>query len=291
MTFNEKQIRTAQLVGKFTPEDQEWHDLRTKGVSGTEVGAIMGLSPFSSAYKIWAIKTGKITGRIEQNRPMRLGQLLEPALLQMFTEEHPEMNIHQVGTYVHKDHPEMVGNPDAIAFEGDKLWIIEIKTGRQYWETVPEHYIRQVWHYADVFQADGIKVVSYAGGIYTEWEVPFTQEDLANQRIAVLDFWHGYVQADQQPDWDSSDATYEVVREMSRPGDPDVTSELGYLGVQLSNAMAQFNEAKALLTQLKSATLSQMGDAKFGVTSESGEPVVIAIKRQRKDGDPWLEIK
>ena len=285
-------IRTAVHVGDFTPADPEWHDLRANGISGTDAGAVLGLSPFSSAYKIWAIKTGKIDGHVEQNRAMRLGQLIEPALLQMFKEEHPEMVVHEdVGTFKHVDHPQLIANPDGLAFEGDKLWIIEIKTARQYWETVPEHYIRQCWHYADVFNADGIKMVSYAGGIYTEWEIPFTKDDLAIQRSAILNFWEQCVEPDQEPEWDGSDSTYETVRAIAKPGDPEVTTELGYLGVQLSNANEKFSQAKRELTQLKSAALSQMENAKFGVTSESGKEIVVAVKRQRGDVNPWLEIK
>lgn len=284
-------IRTAVHAGDFTPADQEWHDIRAQGISGTDVGAIMGVSPFTSAFKLWAIKTGQVDGYVEQNRAMRLGQLIEPALIQNFKEEHPEMQVYEVGTYRHEDHPELIANPDALAIEGEKLWIIEIKTARQYWETVPEHYIRQCWHYADVFNADGIKLVSYAGGIYTEWEIPFTKDDLGIQRTAVLSFWENNIEQREAPEWDGSDSTYETVRAIAKPGDPEVTVELGYLGVQLSNANKKFNEAKKELTQLKSAALGQMDEAKFGVVTEGGEETVVAIKRQRGDGNPWLEIK
>jgi len=286
-----EKIRTAVHLGDFTPADQEWHDLRAKGISGTDVGAIMGVSPFTSAFKLWAIKTGQIDGHVEQNRAMRLGQLIEPALIQMFTEEHPEMQVHEVGTYAHEDHPQLIANPDALAVEGDKLWIIEIKTARQYWETVPEHYIRQCWHYADVFNADGIKLVSYAGGIYTEWEIPFTKDELQIQRAAVLNFWEQNIEPIEAPEWDGSDSTYETVRAMAKPGDPEVTVELGYLGVQLSNANKKLNEAKRELNQLKSAALGQMDEGKFGVVSEGNDQTVVAVKRQRGEGNPWLEIK
>jgi len=284
-------IRTAVHAGDFTPADQEWHDIRAQGISGTDVGAIMGVSPFTSAFKLWAIKTGQIDGYVEQNRAMRLGQLIEPALIQNFKEEHPEMQVHEVGTYRHEDHPQLIANPDALAVEGDKLWVVEIKTARQYWETVPEHYIRQCWHYADVFNDDGIKLVSYAGGIYTEWEIPFSKDDLQIQRAAVLNFWEQNIEPIEAPEWDGSDSTYASVRAIAKPGDPEVTVELGYLGVQLSNGNKKFNEAKKELTQLKSAALGQMDEGKFGVVSEGGEQIVVAVKRQRGDGNPWLEIK
>jgi putative phage-type endonuclease len=284
-------IRSANLLGDFTPEDQEWHDLRKQGITGTDVGAILGVSPFSSAYKIWAVKTGLVTDEVKQNQSMRLGQLLEPALLQMFKETHPEMQVHEVGTYAHEDYPFMIANPDGLAIEGDKLWIVEIKTSRKYWEEVPAHYITQVLHYADVFSADGIKMVSYAGGNFQEWEIPFSEFELEAQREAVKDFWEENIQQNIEPSWDGSQATYEVMREIARPGDPEVSVDLGYLGVQLANAQEEAQRTERELRQLKSAALAQMGDAKFGMVGHEGEEYLVATKRQRGEGKVWLEIK
>ena len=284
-------IRTANRLGDFTPADQEWHDLRMKGITGTDVGAILGVSPFSSAYKIWAIKTGQITDEVKQNQSMRLGQLMEPALLQLFKEEHPELQVHEVGTYAHEDYPFMIANPDGLAVEDDKLWIVEIKTSRKYWDEIPRHYIAQVLHYADVFSADGIKIVSYAGGNYQEWTLDFTQFELDFQREAVKEFWQENIQGGVEPSWDGSQATYEVVRELARPGDPEVSVDLGYLGVQLANANQEAQRADQELRQLKSAALAQMGDAKFGMVEQEGKEYLIATKRQRGEGKVWLEVK
>lgn len=286
-----RKIRSANLLGDFTPADREWHELRMKGITGTDVGAILGVSPFSSAYKIWAIKTGLIKDEVKQNQAMRLGQLLEPALLQLFKEEHPEMDVFEVGTYSHEDYPFMIANPDGLAWEGDKLWIIEIKTSRKYWDEIPRHYIAQVLHYADVFTADGIKIVSYAGGNYQEWTVDFSDFEIEFQREAVREFWEDNISSGVEPSWDGSKATYEVIRELARPGDPEVSAELGYLGVQLANAQQESARVEAELRQLKSAALAQMGEAKFGMVSNEGESYLVATKRQRGEGKVWLEVK
>lgn len=286
-----RKIRSANLLGNFTPSDREWHELRLKGITGTDAGAILGVSPFSSAYKIWAIKTGQIKDEVAQNQAMRLGQLLEPALLQLFKEEHPEMNVFEVGTYAHENYPFMIGNPDALAWEDDKLWVIEIKTSRKYWDEIPRHYIAQVLHYSDVFSADGIKIVSYAGGNYKEWTVDFSDFEIEFQREAVREFWEDNISSGVEPSWDGSKATYEVLRELARPGDPEVSAELGYLGVQLANAYQESTRVEAELRQLKSAALAQMGDAKFGMVGHEGEEYLVAIKRQRGEGKVWLEVK
>lgn len=284
-------IRTAIRLGNFTPADREWHELRTKGITGTDCGAILGVSPFSSPYKIWAIKTGQIKDEVKMNQAMRLGQLFEAPLIQMFRENNPEATVHEdVGTYVHEDFPELIANPDGLVTIGEKLYILEIKTSKRYWESVPPHYIAQVYHYAKVFSADGIKLVSYAGGMYQEWDIQFQDIELDFQAEIIREFWNTHVVEGTPPDYDGSQSTYEAVRTIARPGDPEVTVELGFLGVQLSNAQKEFDEAENKLRELKSATLAQMENAKYGSVNANEETFIVATKKQRGEGRPWLEV-
>jgi len=288
--FPEKSLRTAKLIGNFTPADQEWHDIRAKGISGTDVGTILGVNPFASAYSLWCQKTGRITNEVPQNQRMRLGQLLERPLLEMFAESNPHLEVYTAGTFHKEGDPWMIANPDALAFDGDKLYIVEVKTSRKYWDEIPPHYVAQVLHYADVFSADGIKIVALTGGDYREYEVPFEEEMGIAQREAALTFWN-MVQEDHEPDWDGAEATYEAVRSMASTEISEESIELGDLGIHLSNAFNRHKAAEEELRQVKSATLAQMGEAKYGMCSEGGEPLLVAVKRSRAGGRPWLEVK
>jgi len=280
-------VRTAKKIGDFTPEDQQWHELRTKGITGTDTGAILGVSPFASAYKVWAVKTGQVSDEVKQNERMRLGQLLEAPLIQMYREKHPEAEVYEnVGTYIHEDYPELIANPDGLVTIGDKLYILEVKTSRNYWSDVPAHYRTQVLHYADVFSADGVIVISLAGGDYQEWEVEVDENELSMQRSIILEFWQENVINGVEPDWDGSQSTYETVRAISSPTEEGET-DLGYLGVQLYNALIEFTAADNKLRELKSATLAQMQEAKYGYA----EGYLVAVKRQRGEGKPYLEVK
>jgi putative phage-type endonuclease len=288
---NPTQVRTAELIGNFTPSDPEWHELRLKGITGTDAGTILGVNPFASAYSLWCKKTGRIDDEVVQNQRMRLGQLLETPLLTMFTENNPELNVFTGGTYRHKDHPWLIANPDALATDADgKLYVIEVKTARQYWEEIPPHYVAQCLHYADVFSADGIKLVALTGGDYREYDIPVEIEMLEAQRAAVEDFWLS-VGNDTEPNWDGSESTYEAVRSMVSKDFTEDSVELGDLGMHLSNANANFKAAENDLNTLKSATLAQMGDAKYGVVEVEGTTTIVAVKKSRAGGKPWLEIK
>lgn len=288
--FGKKSFRTAELVGNYTPADPEWHELRAQGISGTDAGTILGVNPFASAYSLWCAKTGQIDRDVPQNQRMRLGQLLEEPLLQMFAESNPHLEVYTTGTWRSKEHPWMVANPDALAFDGDKLYIVEVKTSRNYWDEIPPHYVAQVIHYADVFSADGIIMVALTGGDYREYQVPFEEEMVHAQRGASEMFWNMVLEK-QVPDWDGAEATYEAVRDMASTTIAEESIELGELGVHLSNAFSRHKAAEEELRQVKSATLAQMGDAKYGMCSEGGEPVLVAVKRSRAGGRPWLEVK
>ena len=288
--FQEKSLRTAELIGNYTPADPEWHELRAQGISGTDAGTILGVNPFASAYSLWCAKTGRIDRDVPQNQRMRLGQLLESPLLQMFAESNPELEVYTAGTFRHKDHTWMIANPDALAFDGEKLYIVEVKTSRNYWDEIPPSYIAQVLHYADVFSADGIKIVALTGGDYREYDIPFEPEMIEAQREATHEFYQMIIN-DEEPAWDGAEATYEAVRDLVPTNVTEESIELGDLGVHLSNAFSRFKAAEDQLREVKSATLAQMGEAKYGVCSEGGAPVLVAVKRSRAGGRPWLEVK
>ena len=97
----QKILNTAIHLGNFENNSPEWHELRnTAGViSGSEIGAILGLSPFTSAVTLWAEKTGRVERDFVGNTAMRLGQLVEPAIRQLYQESHTDHVVEEVGTY------------------------------------------------------------------------------------------------------------------------------------------------------------------------------------------------
>ena len=56
-----KQFPNVQIVSTVSQQEdeKEWLSVRTKGIGGSDVGAICGVSPFSSARQIYFNKTGQ----------------------------------------------------------------------------------------------------------------------------------------------------------------------------------------------------------------------------------------
>jgi putative phage-type endonuclease len=281
-------LEHAVFLGNFENNSPEWHELRNQAgvISGSEIGAILGLSPFTSAVTLWAEKTGKLPRQTVGNTAMRLGQLVEPAIRELYKEQHPDHLVQEVGTYASKKHDWMHANPDGICLdEKGEAYVLEIKHTSTYWDSVPEHYRAQVFWYMAVF---GLKRSVFAvvnAGRYKEYEVLWDEFEFQAIFHRVLDF-RSRIFADQQPDWDGSESTYETTKALS----PDLEArdeELGQLGVELFNAQTRFDEAETHLREMKSRTIAALNGAKNGTI----DGVVVATLSQRSGGLPYLTVK
>ena len=282
-------IRTAEFVANLDSGSEEWLELRKQGITGTDVGTLLGVNPYESAYALYHKKLGLIDDRVPDNNRMKLGRYLETPLLEMFQDNHPELKLVQVGTYRHQERKWQIANPDALAYDGDKLYIVEVKTSRQYWDEIPDHYMAQVNHYLDVFSADGVIFVTLEGGDYKEYFVECDADTIEVQRELARTFWEENLANEVVPEWDGAESTYNAVRELSEPSE-EGSVDLGDLGVALVNTQKEIDELNDTLNELKARTLDAMKDAKYGVVEFEGKEYRAAIKRQRGEGKPYLQI-
>ena len=69
-----------------TPDREAWKKLRSKYIGGSDAAAVVGLNPYSSAYALWAEKTGK-TAPFEGNLATEVGTFLEEFVAKKFEQE------------------------------------------------------------------------------------------------------------------------------------------------------------------------------------------------------------
>jgi putative phage-type endonuclease len=281
-------LRKALHLGDFANNSPEWHALRDQPgtISGSEIGAILGLSPFTSAMTLWAEKTNRLPKDFVGNTAMRLGQLVEPAIRSLYQEQHPEDVVEEVGTYASGDASWMHANPDGICLDPEgNGYILEIKHTATYWDAVPEHYKAQVFWYMNVFKLKRAVFAVVNAGRYKEYEVlwdDFEWEAILQQ---VKKFRECLLK-DTAPEWDGSESTFETIRALS----PDVElrdEELGQLGIELFNANLLFEEAETKLRELKSRTIAALNGAKNGTIDGQ----IVCTLNQRAGGTPYLTIK
>lgn len=284
----QKILKTATSLGNFENNSPEWHELRNQPgvISGSEIGAILGLSPWTSAITLWAEKTGKIERQYTPNSAMRLGTLVEPAIRQLYQESHPDHTVVEVGTYASANASWIHANPDGVCVdETGAGYILEIKHTAMYWDTIPEHYKAQVYWYMYVFDLKKAVFAVVNAGRYKEYELVWDDFEFAAILQQVTKF-RNYVLDNVQPDWDGSESTYETVRQLS-PGIESRDEELGVLGVELINAQTDFDKAEAHLREMKSRVIGALNGAKNGCID--GE--VVVTLSQRAGNAPYLTIK
>lgn len=126
---------------------------RTKTVGGSDVAAILGLSPWRTPLDVWREKALGV--RDERDTPaMQAGLRMERAILDAWAETHRthELQVAPGPTIAGWRH----ASPDAVATTPDG-WqtLLEVKTTSQAWGgTIPDYYRVQAQWYLDVLDLE-----------------------------------------------------------------------------------------------------------------------------------------
>ena len=275
----------AVLLGDFANGSQEWHDLRNEpgAVGGSDIAAITGLSAWESAITKWAKKTGQIPDEVTPNMSMKLGTKLEAPILDLFADEHPELEIYETGTWANKENPWARSNPDGLYKTADGEWgIVEVKFSRDYWSGVPQAYRAQVLWYMRVFGIKQAKLVALAGSSYMEFDIEWDEFEAETLWDSAVRFRQACLDM-KMPYWDGSNSTLETVRALS-PGISDSEVDLDDLGMHYINSVTDFEKANAKMTELKARVIQAMDGAKRGLIY--GEHLLSL--RSRAGGAPYL---
>jgi putative phage-type endonuclease len=275
----------AVLLGDFANGSPEWHELRDEpgAIGGSDIAPIAGLSAWESAITKWAKKTKQIPDELTPNMSMRLGTKLEAPILDIFTEEHPELTVYETGTWANKEHAWARSNPDGLYQTEDGEWgIVEVKFSRDYWTAVPQAYRAQVLWYMKVFGIRQAKLVALAGSSYQEYEIEWDEFEAQILWDAAVRFREAVLEM-KMPYWDGSNSTLETIRTLS-PGISDSEVDLDDLGMHYINSVTELEKATTKMTELKARVIQAMDGAKRGLIF--GEHLLSL--RSRAGGAPYL---
>ena len=173
--------------------DKAWHEARSKGIGGSDVGAVCGISPWRTPLQVWEAKRG-LSAPQDDNPAMFWGRTLEPVIRQKYSDETGRTV--QVPTLIitHHEYPWMLGNLDGVTPD-DR--VVEIKTagyptgwGEPGTDQVPMPYLFQVqWYMAITGYSVADIPVLIGGRDFRIYEVP---EDAELQAMIIercREFW------------------------------------------------------------------------------------------------------
>lgn len=259
---------------------EQWLAMRRTGISGTDIAAILGQSPWSKPIDIFIDKTGAAEAR-EASIAMKVGNALEPMIADHYAET-TSMQLIQPGFLRRKDLPWMVANPDRIAIIPHDIgshaldWghIIEIKTARgrgSEWgepgsDEIPTQYLLQVSWYLACADLDFADVAVYfkASDKIEQYRI-HRDIDLEAIMIDRADvFWREHILTGIAPAVDGSDRCAEwISRRHPRNIEPlrVATLEEIEIGRRLAKAITAAKTADAELEECKNLLKQAIGDA------------------------------
>ena len=216
---------TPPVVIPIDPEDRPaWLAQRRKGIGSSDVGPLLGMSPFATPYSLWVEKTEELPEQ-EDTDALRWGRRLEAVIADEFAERHPMLDLWKPNVmYAHADRPYMQANPDRLILRGDDEpdALVEIKSSNwtEDWENgPPDHVLLQVQHQLAVMDLPRAWIALLMfGREYREWLIERDEATIALLLDLEADFWRRVTEMDPPP-VDGDEATVDALKALYH--DPD----------------------------------------------------------------------
>lgn len=256
---------------KKIEHSKEWHEQRSKGIGGSDAGAILGFNPYKSAYTLWAEKTGKIDDEIPDNEAMRLGRDLEDYVAKRFCEATGKKVKRSNFSYQSEEHPFMLANVDRLVV-GEKAGL-ECKTTNMLTRTnyeagdIPPSYYAQCQHYMAVTGLEKwyIAILVMNKGFYW-YEILRSDEEIKALIDREAEFWK-CVENDVEPNIDGSDSTSETILKLHPKGKGDaIDLALDQEAENLFKLKKQKKELDEEIKKIENRFKHDMGDAETAFT-------------------------
>ncbi len=279
---------------------ESWLKVRRTGIGGTDVAAILGLSPYKTAVDVYLEKIGQ-SKPVQENARMKAGRLLEDVVAQWWALENGCKVRRDNKVRFHSQYPVLLANIDRLisATNDDRgAGVLEVKTTSGFnfkrWEDngLPPDTYCQIMHYLHVTGHKWGRVAVLVDG-YDLKDIPvvYDAEYIALMREQLLDFWHNHVEKRVPPEpsnesdirtlWPRvnpekcvqvDDTTFETLERLT-----DVTRQLAELGSQKSDLEQQI---KLLM---KDASVLKDGDDALVTWRQSKDSVRFDNQRFKQD--------
>lgn len=195
---------------------EEWLARRKSGIGGSDMAAILGISPWRTPLNVWLDKTGRAAEQ-PSTLSMEIGNYLEPLAAKKY-EQWSGRKVRKCNVLLKGEEPGdvRIGNVDRLCYTNDgKLpWrknsgvvtdrALEIKTTKelQEWDEVPDHYKAQALHYMGLMptvKAFDFPVLFVARGTMRIYTVERDDSVIRDMADAAKAFWNDYVLKDKPP--------------------------------------------------------------------------------------------
>ncbi|GGY65488.1 YqaJ viral recombinase family nuclease [Streptomyces xanthochromogenes] len=214
---------TAVVVAPPDLDREQWLTVRRRGVGGSEVAAILGMSKYTSPIEVYLDKRGELPLDRPQHPDLAeaayWGLAQEPLIATAFAHRTGLTVVEGPGTLAHVERPWMLANVDRYVLapgESTPSSLLEIKTRSAYqldeWtDGVPDAPALQTHWYLAVTGYEHAHVAALLGGNRLVVHRVERDETLVDQLVdTVAEFWQGVLDG-TPPAVDGSEATEELL--------------------------------------------------------------------------------
>lgn len=252
---------------------------RRKFIGGSDIAAILGISPWKTAADLWLDKItppAPETDGKEAQRVKARGTRLEPYMLDMIREEYNYRIDARNTRYIDQKVPFFACEIDAEGGPADEPMRgnIELKTVHPFkakeWgdietDTLPLHYLAQVQWGLGITSRTHCTVFALIGDDLRLYRVVRDDETIDAMRRRAEHFWNEYVARKVQPPLDYADSrTLETLRRLYPGTDGstiDATAAHEHWRAVLETAADMVKKYEGVVDGAKAHLLAEMGNA------------------------------
>ena len=257
---------------------------RRNGLGGTDIGAILGFSPYKTPLDIYEEKTGDAVVD-ENNAFMQFGQDFEPIIIRHYEQSQQCEIVNACDTLYHSQYNFLFANIDGKVKNSNI--IIECKTasrspiwGEPGTNQIPEVYLFQVAHYANIADAEKVDIAvffreSCEHVIYT-YQRNVDLEEVIEKR--AVKFWNECVLKRVPP----APINAEDCKRLYK----SIKSEAKVANDEIEQKLARYKEIKAQSKKLKEEETKLKNQLVVGMEGNErlvdSQGVTLATYRERK---------
>jgi putative phage-type endonuclease len=270
------------------PGSQAWHDFRRRtGIGASEMGAVLGLSRYSTPTEVYLEKKGLLPPRVEvDDGPMYFGRLLEPVVLDVYAQRTGRAVFKPKTAFRSVEHRWMFANLDGVVVD-DSRRIVEVKTAysKEDWgepgsDDVPPVYMVQVQQQLRVMGADVADLAVLFHG--SEFAIYTVEADPALQDMIIeagSEFWQRVIDSDPPPITSVEDARLRW-GSLSSKGNVVANTAALYALRTLRDATEHRKNLEGVEAEAKAYLMGVLGDA--GDTLVDGQGKTLATWKLAK---------
>lgn len=254
--------------------------VRSQGISGTEVAALFGMSPYLTKMGLYARKKGLVP-EPEQTQRMKIGKALEPVVVDLFQQETGKFVDWFDTLQEHPKEPLIIGTPDGMVDQ--RASVFEAKTagldrafewGDPGTDLIPQQYIFQVQHYMMLTGTKDAYLAALIGGNdFRRFHLKADEELQAMMLNEIRKFWRDHIEKNVAPEIDASEESKQyLLRLYPSPTDGirEATPDEDEIVVGILQTRKELAFLEARKDELSNKLKEKIGFAK-GLTSTAGK--------------------